>query len=65
MARKCHRAVLGVRAEEETEAGLSAFAKDTRQIGFYSYGEISPILPSASCEFHNQTMTYTTFSEND
>lgn len=58
------RLVLGERAEEETEAGLSSFGKGMRQIGFYSYGEISPVFPDASCEFHNQTMTYTTFSEH-
>lgn len=58
------RLVLGERAEEETEAGLNALPEGARQIGFYSYGEISPALPDASCELHNQTMTYTTFSEH-
>lgn len=32
--------------------------------GFYSYGEISPFTPNATCELHNQTMTITTWSEN-
>jgi hypothetical protein len=31
--------------------------------GFYSYGEIAPFTPNASCELHNQTMTITTLSE--
>jgi hypothetical protein len=31
--------------------------------GFYSYGEISPVVESARCELHNQTMTITTFVE--
>ena len=31
--------------------------------GFYSYGEISPFVPSARCELHNQTMTITTLRE--
>ena len=34
----------------------------TRQIGFYSYGEISPFA-SGGCDLHNQTMTLTTFAE--
>jgi hypothetical protein len=34
----------------------------TEQIGFYSYGEISPYAKGA-CDLHNQTMTITTFSE--
>jgi hypothetical protein len=59
------RLVLGERIEEETEAGLSAFPAGTRQIGFYSYGELSPIFQAGFCELQNQTMTYTVFSEND
>jgi hypothetical protein len=31
--------------------------------GFYSYGEISPLLASTRCALHNQTMTITTFAE--
>jgi hypothetical protein len=31
-------------------------------IGFYSYGEISP-LSSGRCDLHNQTMTLTSFWE--
>lgn len=57
------RLVLGLRAEEETEASLNSFPAATRQIGFYSYGELSPTSPSASCELHNQTMTFTTLRE--
>ncbi len=58
------RQVLGERAEEEIEAGLHAFPPGTAQVGFYSFGEISPVRPTVACEFHNQTMTYTTFSEH-
>ena len=36
------RLVLGQRVEEETEATLDALPASTTQIGFYSYGEISP-----------------------
>ena len=32
--------------------------KGTRQVGFYSYGELSPIA-SGRCDLHNQTMTLT------
>ena len=57
------RLVLGERAEEEIEATLDGLPDGTRQIGFYSYGEISPFTPHARCELHNQTMTVTTLSE--
>ena len=36
------RLVLGDRTEEETEAALGALPRGSRQIGFYSYGKISP-----------------------
>lgn len=56
------RLVLGERTEEETEATLEALPPGTKQIGFYSYGEISPFA-SGRCDLHNQTMTLTTISE--
>ncbi len=56
------RLVLGERAEEEVEATLEAFPPGTQQIGFYSYGELSPYA-NGRCELHNQTMTLTTISE--
>lgn len=58
------RLVLGERTEEEVEAALEMLPKQTKQIGFYSYGEISP-LGLHNCELHNQTMTLTIFSENE
>ncbi len=48
--------------EEETEATLESFPVGTKQIGFYSYGEISPY-STGHCDLHNQTMTITTISE--
>ncbi|MBW7861892.1 MAG: FIST C-terminal domain-containing protein [Rhodocyclaceae bacterium] len=57
------RLVLGERIEEETEAALEHFPPGTRQIGFYSYGEISPHV-AGNCELHNQTMTLTTIAED-
>jgi len=57
------RLVLRDRVEEELEATLEGVAKGTLQVGFYSYGEISP-LSSGRCDLHNQTMTLTTVSES-
>ena len=56
------RLVLGQRVDEETEATLEALPAATTQIGFYSYGEISPS-GHAPCDLHNQTMTLTTIRE--
>lgn len=56
------RLLLGEYTEEETEAALYSLPKGVQQIGFYSYGEISPYL-RGYCDLHNQTMTITTLSE--
>jgi hypothetical protein len=56
------RVVLGERTEEEIEAALDVLSKGTKQVGFYSYGELSPYF-SGGCDLHNQTMTLTTFAE--
>ncbi|MBL0221161.1 MAG: FIST C-terminal domain-containing protein [Myxococcales bacterium] len=56
------RLVLKGRVEEETEATLQVLPPQTQQIGFYSYGELSPMTPG-TCELHNQTMTLTTLYE--
>jgi len=56
------RLVLGERAEEELEATLAAMPKDTVQVGFYSYGELSPYA-KGRCDLHNQTMTLTLLGE--
>lgn len=56
------RLVLGQRTEEELEATLDVLPKQTQQIGFYSYGEISPYA-TGHCDLHNQTMTLTTIEE--
>jgi len=56
------RLVLKSRVEEELEAILDVLPSKTKQIGFYSYGEISP-LASGKCDLHNQTMTLTLFWE--
>ena len=56
------RLVLGERTEEEVEATLEALPAGAEQIGFYSYGELSP-QGHGPCELHNQTMTLTTIRE--
>ncbi len=56
--------VLKQRVEEELEATLEVLPPKTKQIGFYSYGEISP-LASGVCDLHNQTMTLTLIWESD
>lgn len=56
------RLILGERTEEELEATLEILPPGTHQIGFYSYGEISPYT-TGHCDLHNQTMTLTMISE--
>ncbi len=56
------RLVLGERTEDEIEAVRSALPADSQQVGFYSYGELSPYT-DGSCDLHNQTMTLTVISE--
>jgi hypothetical protein len=56
--------ILGQRIDEEVEAVQAVLGGGSTISGFYSYGEISPVVESAKCELHNQTMTITTFSEN-
>ena len=55
--------MLGERTEEEVEATLDILPDGTKQIGFYSYGELSPLTEGA-CDLHNQTMTLTTLRED-
>ena len=57
------RLVLGERTEEEIEATLEILPKGSRQVGFYSYGEISPY-KSGACDLHNKPMTLTTITEH-
>lgn len=57
------RLLLGERTEEEVVAALEGLPLGTQQVGFYSYGELSPD-QAGICDFHNQTMTLTTFYEN-
>jgi hypothetical protein len=54
--------VLGQKTEDELEAVYNIFGDNVEQIGYYSYGEISP-LKDGRCDLHNQTMTLTLFWE--
>lgn len=56
--------VLRQRTEEEVEAVREVLGSHAAMTGYYSYGEISPLLPGVGCNLHNQTMTITTFSES-
>ncbi|MFO0984058.1 MAG: FIST N-terminal domain-containing protein [Planctomycetota bacterium] len=55
--------VLKQRVEEEVEGVRQVLGARPVLTGFYSYGEISPFVPNARCELHNQTMTITTLAE--
>jgi hypothetical protein len=55
--------LLGQRTEEEVESVRKIVGEKTVMTGFYSYGEISPLMSDCSCALHNQTMTITTLSE--
>jgi hypothetical protein len=57
------RMILNQRVEEEVEAVRQVLGPRPAITGFYSYGEIAPIVPHARCELHNQTMTITAFAE--
>lgn len=56
------RLVLASRTEEEIEATRDVLPPGCGQLGFYSYGELSPNV-GGPCELHNQTMTLTTLCE--
>ncbi len=57
------RLILGERTEEETESVLESLPPGTKQIGYYSYGEISPF-SDGTCDLHNQTMALTLLYES-
>ncbi len=57
------RLLLGRRTEDELEEVVSALPAGAGLVGFYSYGEISPVL-GGGCDLHNQTMTVTVLAES-
>jgi hypothetical protein len=56
------RLYLGQRVEDELEAVTSGLGSGCDLVGFYSYGELSPV-SAGTCDLHNQTMTITVFRE--
>lgn len=56
------RMLLGGDIDAELEATLEELPRGCQQVGFYSYGELSPF-GSGSCDLHNQTMTLTLIGE--
>jgi hypothetical protein len=57
------RLVLKQLVEEEVDAVKEIIGEHPKITGFYSYGEIAPFGEFSPCEFHNQTITITTFTE--
>lgn len=55
--------VLQQMVEDEVESVREVLGEEAVITGFYSYGEICPSAPKASCDLHNQTMTITTLME--
>lgn len=55
--------ILKERIDEEVEATRDILAADIQQVGFYSYGELSPT-GVLNCRLHNQTMTLTVITES-
>lgn len=51
--------VMGAHVDEEIEAVTDVFAQHATVCGFYSNGEISPLVKGLDCKLHNQTMTIT------
>jgi hypothetical protein len=65
MAVSCvgRKIVLDNRIEEEIEVMKDIFGENAFLFGFYSYGEISPVVAHKSCELHNQTISIATMLE--
>ncbi len=55
--------VLQQRVEEEIESARDVIGGSAAFCGFYSNGEISPLLAPGPCDLHNQTLTITTLRE--
>jgi hypothetical protein len=65
MAVSCvgRKIVLDNRIEEEIEIMKEVYGENAFLFGFYSYGEISPVVDHKSCELHNQTISIATMLE--
>lgn len=56
--------ILGERVADEVKAVSEVFNYETPLAGFYSYGEIAPVLEEENCQLLNQTLTITSFFES-
>jgi hypothetical protein len=59
------RIVLANYCEEELAVAKDILGENWAYTGFYSYGELSPMVNSNVCALHNQTMTITTICETN
>lgn len=59
------RIVLSQLVEEELDTIEEVLGKGTLLSGFYSYGEIAPLVGLQKCDLHNQTMTLTVINEKE
>ena len=55
---------MGARVDEEIEAVTETLGRGATLTGFYSNGEISPMIAGGDCKLHNQTMTVTCLTED-
>ena len=55
--------VMNQRIDDEVEVVQVILGNDVCLAGFYSNGEISPLVSNRKCELHNQSMTITTYKE--
>jgi hypothetical protein len=56
------RLYLGQRAEDELEVVMDEVGPECGVVGFYSYGELSPVV-DGTCDLHNHSMTITVLGE--
>jgi hypothetical protein len=56
--------ILDTKIDQEIKSVSKSFDHKTIMAGFYSYGEISPVVSGGKCQLHNQTMTITSFYED-
>lgn len=55
--------LMGQHVDEEVECVRAILGRDAVCAGFYSYGEVAPLVPNSPAALHNQTLTITTFAE--
>lgn len=58
-----HKLVMGDDTSQELETVLDILPPGTRQVGFYTFGELAPTGQDGNCSHHNATMTLTVLYE--